>query len=107
MSFHPSPFRCSWRTYRLDTAKIRSVPLKQLDHEVNSARRHAAIFAGAREEYGLTIGEVATGWAIPQIEISELEMGLRRFQAPADLHVALLQLWLWANEKNKGISSSS
>ena len=69
-----------------------------------TAVRHGTCFRAARVTYGLTLREVASGWGMSDVEVGELERGIRRFVAPADLHAALQQLWCWANEKNREIS---
>lgn len=61
-------------------------------------------FRAARVRYGLTLREVAAGWQLGDVEVGDLERGRRRFAAPADMHAALSQLWLWAVEKNPALA---
>lgn len=67
----------------------------------DDADRHGAIFKGMRMECGLSLGDVARGWGLSVVEVSELERGLRRFPASADLWAALQQLWCWGSEVNR------
>lgn len=90
MQFNPSPFRFTWRTTRVVRAE-----------DVVPGERQGRAFRGARVEFGLTLREVAHGWRLSDVEVGELERGLRRFIAPADLHAALQQLWCWGCEKNQ------
>lgn len=64
--------------------------------------RHGAAFRALRAECGLSLGDVARGWGVSVVEVSELERGLRRFPSPADLWAALQQLWCWGTECNRG-----
>jgi hypothetical protein len=90
-----SPARVLWSTRKLDTQKLRlTASLREVDHELNAARRHGNAFTAARVEYGLTLDEVAAGWRITATEVSEIEIGLRRFLSPTDLGFALQQLWV-------------
>jgi hypothetical protein len=92
--FAPTPFRCPWVTMPADKGSLLVA---------RTAERHGSAFRAARVEYGLTLRDVAAGWRISEVEVGELERGLRCFRAPADLHAALQQLWCWASEKNQGI----
>lgn len=87
-----SPARVLWHTRKLDTHKLRlSAALKEVDHELNAARRHGNAFTAVRVEFGLSIEEVAAAWKITATEVSEIEIGLRRFDSP--------KLWMWGVEK--------
>lgn len=95
-----SPARVLWNTRKLDTQKLRLLAsLKDLDYELNAARRHGNAFTAVRVEFGLTLDEVAAAWKIAATEVSEIEIGLRRFNSSIDLGFALQQLWIWGMEK--------
>lgn len=87
-AFTPTPFRYRWTVSRI-------VPSPATVAEGRA-------FRAVRVRYGLTLRELAAGWRVPDVEVGELERGLRRFATPADLSAALSQLWLWAMEKSKG-----
>ena len=102
-AFEPTPFRFTWRTERPE----REPPppgYSYVDQQWRdtAAVQHGECFRGARVTYGLTLRDVAAGWRISEVEVGELERGLRRFRTPADLSAALSQLWLWGMEKSKG-----
>lgn len=80
-----SPWRFRWAT----------VPCHG---KAEQAERHAEAFRAMRVECGLTPGDVARGWGVSVVEVSELERGLRRFPDAADLWAALQQLWCWKAE---------
>lgn len=99
----------AWR-FRWRTEACPAVPLTA--HEgplgalVEASRRetngrHGEAFRALRVECGLSLGDVARGWGITEVEVGELERGLRRFPCPADLWAALQQLWCWGSERNR------
>jgi predicted transcriptional regulator len=76
--------------------------LHSMDAEAAKAERHGQAFRAFRVECGLSLGDVARGWEISTVEVSELERGLHRFPDATALWNALQQLWFWKAEKHHG-----
>lgn len=79
----------------------RTWPIVGLTAESYRAELHGECFRALRVECGLSLGDVARAWGVSVVEVFELERGLRRFPAAADLWAALQQLWCWGSERNR------